>query len=333
MSGMFIGIDVSKLKLDAAATVDGLAMVSRKTVDNNAKGWRALSEWARRHARKLKLSGIHYVFESTGIYGHALLEFLEEEPDAIVSMVNPMQIKGFGTSLLKRTKTDKADAELIARFAAIMKPLANERIPSELKELKALVRHHRYLMDRRAEVRQRMEGVTNPDILSSMEDSIENDSRQIKEIERKIRAHIGRHPGLKRDVELLKSIPGISDTTAHLLLCEMHAARKEGKLSRKAQTAHAGLAPMQRQSGSSVRGKTKLCKAGNARIRKGLYFPAVTAIKCNVAVSEFYGRLVSNGKSKMVALTAAMRKLLGIAIGVLNNQTPFDQQWHKQKPA
>lgn len=333
MSRMYIGIDVSKLKLDAAATADGAAIVSRKTVDNNAKGWRALSEWAKRHSRKLKLSDIHYCFESTGIYGHPLLEFLEEQPDAIVSMVNPRQIKGFGASLLTRTKTDKADAELIARFAAIMKPLANERIPSELKELKALVRHHQYLVDRRAEVKRRMEGVTNADILSSMENAIANDSGQIKEIEQKISAHIKRHSGLKRDVDLLKSIPGIADTTAHLLLCEMHAARKEGKLSRKAQTAHAGLAPQQRQSGSSVRGKTRLCKAGNGRLRKGLYFPAVTAIKRNVAVSEFYGRLVSNGKSRMVALAAAMRKLLVIAIGVLNNQTPFDPQWQKQKPA
>jgi transposase len=215
-----------------------------------------------------------------------------------------------------------------------MKPLATEKTAPELKGLKVLVRHMDYLRARLAEAKAHMEGVGNPLVAASIEEMIRHYGEQIAALEDKIDSHIDTYPGLKQDVELLKSIPGISDATARIILCEAHAARDEdGKLSRKAQTAHAGLAPVQRQSGTSVKGKTRLCKTGNRRLRRGLYMPAVCAIKCNPVIRKFYNRLVSNGKRKMAAVVASMRKLLVIAIGVLNNKVPFDQNWEGQKMA
>jgi transposase len=155
---------------------------------------------------------------------------------------------------------------------------------------------------------------------------------QIKQIEGQIQEHLKKHPGLKRSVELLESIAGIGRRSSTILVCELHSeALGEKKISAKAQTAHAGLAPQEKTSGTSVRGKRHICRVGNARLRKSLYFPAMSAIRYNPVVREFYKRLVDKGKPKKVALVAAMRKLLVIVVGVLNNGVPFDPDWATHK--
>ncbi|OGI03692.1 MAG: hypothetical protein A2Y25_08120 [Candidatus Melainabacteria bacterium GWF2_37_15] len=129
---------------------------------------------------------------------------------------------------------------------------------------------------------------------------------------------------LKHRVKLLKSIKGIGDRTAWQILSELHA--EDGKsINSRAQIAHAGLAPRQFQSGSSVNGRPRICKTGNHRLRKALYMPAMSALRFNHQLSEFYHRLLSKGKLKMVALVAVMRKMLVLAIGILNNNAPFDE--------
>jgi transposase len=131
---------------------------------------------------------------------------------------------------------------------------------------------------------------------------------------------------LKHQVQLLQSIKGIGDRTAWQILAELHA-HDSININIKAQVAHAGLAPRQFQSGSSVNGKPRICKTGNHRLRKALYMPALSALRFNPQLKEFYHRLLSRGKLKMVALVAVMRKMLVLATGILNNNLPFDANW------
>lgn len=326
MEKLFVGVDVSKRELEAAAAVDGKEVTARRTVKNNETGWNLLYEWALKHARKLGFKEVHYCFESTGGYSGELLEYLQDKPDAIVSMVNPAQIKSFAQSILLRTKTDKVDAGLIARFAFTMKPVPNEKISVAFKELRALVRHLDHLVRRRADEKSRLDKITIKKVRKSTQSLIAHFDKQIEDLENEIKKHLDDHPDLKGKVELLKSIPGISDTSARIILCEMLRV-----LDPRAQTAHAGLAPKQRQSGTSVRGKTMLCKTGNSRLRKSLYFPALSAVRSNPLVAAFYEKLIARGKPKMVALAACMRKLLVIAVGVLRNGVPFDSGWNRVK--
>lgn len=327
MGTLYVGIDVSKHTLDVAVTVDGKGILSSRKVGNDAGGWTAMSQWASRHARRLKCEEVHYCMEATGVYGEGVLEFLQEQPGTKVSMSNPVQIKAFGQSRLTRTKTDKADAGLIAVYAAVMNPEAAAKVPPELKELRILMRHMEYLIARRAEEKGRLESARNPLVVKSIKESISHYGKQIKKAEEAIGRHIDQHPGIKDRLELLKTIPGIGESTGITLLCELHAGSRDGKISRKAQTAHAGLAPKHKQSGISVNGHSRICRTGNARLRKCLFFPAVSAIRHNPVVGKFYERLLCKGKPKMLALTAAMRKLLVIAIGVLNNEVPFSAEW------
>lgn len=327
MKRMYVGLDVSKGDIEVAATVDAKTVALSRSVRNNASGWQVLVKWTRKHADRLGCEGVHYCLEATGAYSEGVLEYLQEQPDSVVSMINPAQIKAFAQSRLLRTKTDKVDAELISIYAALVKPAATEKMPIELKELRSLVRHLEYLIERRAQAKNRLEAASNILVAKSIKDAIRHDDEQIEEMEKKIHDHTDKHKGLKDNIELLKTIPGISDTTARVLLCEINMAGQEDRISAKAQTAHAGLAPKHRQSGTSVKGKPRICKTGNSRLRKCLYLPALSAIRYNPLVKAFYERLVSRGKPKMVAVIASMRKLIVLAIGVLNNGLPFDQNW------
>jgi len=150
--------------------------------------------------------------------------------------------------------------------------------------------------------------------------------REIDRVEKAIAQHVASHPALAQQAALLESIPGISSLTAQKILAELGGAADRFASSSSA-AAYAGLAPREHRSGSSVRKRTRLSKRGNAAPRKALYFPAVTALRFNPLVKAFYERLVASGKRKMVALGAAMLKLLKIAVGVLRSGKPFDPAW------
>jgi transposase len=130
---------------------------------------------------------------------------------------------------------------------------------------------------------------------------------------------------LQADRQLLESIPGIGAVTAQAILAELPDPARFASAQQAA--AYAGLAPREYGSGTSVRRRTRLSKAGNARLRKALYLPALTALRFNPLLKALFERLVAAGKSKMAAVGACMRKLLMIAYGVLKNRTPFDPSW------
>jgi transposase len=148
--------------------------------------------------------------------------------------------------------------------------------------------------------------------------------RTLHSLSGKLKAIAREHTDIDENIRLLCSIPGVSDTTAHNLLAEI------GDISRftgvKQLVAFAGLAPAERQSGSSVRGKAMLNKRGSRRLRKSLYMPAVVASMHNPDVKELYRRMKAAGKNSMCAMVACMRKLLHIAYGVLKNRTPYKPQ-------
>lgn len=328
----YFGIDVSKADLDMAMTLNGKRILARRKVKNDLSGYRVAEEWMRRQSTKQQCERIHCCIESTGIYSESIAEHLQETEGFLVTVINPLQVKCFSRSLLLRTKTDKVDADLLARFTAQVKPEPSGKIPEEVKRLRNLVRHLGHLIGSCAEEKGRLEAAREPLVVQSLEGLIANYESQINEIKRAIDEHLDNYPDLRDKVNLADSVPGIGKFTALTLLCELHKEGIDGRYSRKAQTAHAGLAPSQRQSGSSVHGKPRICRTGNARLRKCLYMPTVVAIVHNPLIKDFYNRLLAKGKTKMVALVASMRKLLTIIIGVLNNGVPYNPKWIPKKP-
>ena len=317
-----LGLDVAKLKFNACLLREG-GKLRHRVFLNTAAGFAQLTEWLGSHG----VARAHACLEATGTYGDALAAYLHAAGH-VVSVVNPAAIKAYAQSHLSRTKTDRVDAELIAGFCAERRPPEWHPAEREVVELQALVRRLESLIEMRTMEENRLSsGIAVKAVRASVEELIAHLSEQIKKTETLIRNHIDSHPGLKRQRELLDSIPGIGETTAAVLLAEVPDIRQYKSARQVA--AFAGLVPRERQSGSSVRGRTRLSKIGNARLRRALYFPAITALRCSPFFQAWAEGLRERGKCKMSVIGAAMRKLVHLAYGVLKTGEPFDPAWAK----
>ena len=317
-----LGVDIAKLKFDVCLIKEN-GKAKHKVFANTTHGFEKLSIWLSSH----QVGSLNVCLEATGSYGEALALYLFDV-GLTVSVVNPAAVKAFAASRLTRTKTDKVDAELIARFCLAQQPEAWQPPAPEVRELQALVRRLESLIEMREALDNRLSsGVSTASVRHSLEEHIAYLIDEIKQTELMIREHINNHPDLKEQSGLLDSIPGIGATTAARLLAEI-TDFKQYKSARQV-AAYAGLVPRKRRSGSSVRGRTCLSKVGNARLRKALYFPAITALRCSGFFQQWAAGLRERGKCKMAVIGAAMRKLIHLAYGVLKTGKPFDPNWAK----
>ncbi len=320
-----IGIDIGKFKFDAAV-VSTHGPTKHRTFKNDLEGFKNLVAWV---ADDLFLFELHFCMEATGKYGEKLAYWLHER-GLKVSVVNPARIKNYGRSRLKRTKNDKADAVLIATFCLKECPEAWRPLPAESKELQELTRELHRVKDLLAQEKTRLKsGSDSGAVVDSIRSRITFLEAQMEVVQEQINSHIQDCPNLRKQQQLLISIPGIGQPTAQALLAEIpdiHRFKSVRQL-----VAYAGLAPSERSSGT-LRGQTRISKVGSTRLRKLLYFPAVSGKRYNPVIIDFCNRLESAGKTKMVAIGAAMRKLLHIIFGVLKSERPFDAEFHL-KPA
>ena len=246
----------------------------------------------------------------------------------VVSIVNPARIKGFALSELARTKTDKTAASLIARFCQAMAPAAWIPDPHEIRELKALVRRLEGLNEMRQQEVNRLH--VAPDIIKDdIEHHIAFLDKEIKETKKRIRDHIDNRPDLKQKKTLLESIPGIGEATIGIILSEF--SQIDSFTNAKALAAFIGVAPRERQSGTSVRSRSKMSKTGRSQLRKAFFMPAMVTLRYNPILIAMKTRLTDAGKSKMTIVGAAMRKLVHLIYGVLKSGLPFDPNYVNRK--
>ena len=317
MTFSIIGIDISKLKFDLCLVRDN-GKFKHKVFANTPSGFLQLSAWLAQQ----KVTHLHACLEATGTYGEALATYLHDAGH-VVSIVNPAAIKAYAQSRLSRTKTDRADATLIAQFCAERKPAQWQPLPREVRDLQSLVRRLESLLEMHQMETNRLEaGISAEAVRESLSEHIAFLDLEIKRTEQLIRSHIDQHPHLREQRELLVSIPGIGETTAAKLLAEILDVKLYTGARQLA--AFAGLVPRLHESGSSVKRKARLSKTGAPRLRKALYFPAIAAIKYNPSIKAMSLRLKERGLCPMQIIGAAMRKLVHLAYGVLKSGKPFD---------
>jgi len=310
-----LGIDVGKKDCHATLLVDDRTW--SKSFPNTKAGLAQLATWLKNR----KVSQVHACLEATGGFEEALALDLHERGYR-VSIVNPSRVKAFAQSEMLRTKTDAVDAALIARFCKAHEPEAWTPLAPEIRALQALVRRHSNIQDMLLTENNRL-GAARIDeaVERSLREHIEFLEMELQAVEEEIKHLIDRHPPLRAQRDLLTSIPGVADLTASRILGEMPNIAEYR--SAKAVAAFAGLSPRENQSGT-MRGRTRLAKTGNARLRTMLFFPAISAARHNPILKALYERLVAAGKPKMVALAAVMRKLLTLAYGILKHKQPFN---------
>jgi transposase len=313
---MIVGIDISKLKFDGTLLLEN-GKEKHKIFNNTPEGFKELETWLHNSGAK----NAHVCLEATGSYGEKVSLFLHQQGYK-VSVVNPTRIKAYARSEGLRTKTDKVDSGVIARFCKAQSPLAWNPLCPEEQALKDFYRCLQNLLEDKAKLSNRMESLDKEKVSFTVwENLLGSVGEQIKRVEHQIKALVEANEILRTQVDLLKTIPGVSRKTAVAVLSELPNVGVFD--TAKEMAAFAGLTPCVRQSGTSLRGKGKLSKVGNAQIRKALYMPAVVAKKYNPVIREFCKRLREKGKAMMVVIAAAMRKLLHIIFGVLKNKKEF----------
>lgn len=321
----YLGIDISKAKLDCCLLLDEQTHRKRnKVVTNNPSGIAALLAWLAAHLPDVPINQIHAIMESSGIY-HQRAATLLHQAGCIVSITNPAHVRHLAKGMGVASKNDAIDSHVLARFGQMLKPAAWRPDSAHVSALGALLDRRQTLNDEllreQARWHKSQEGETSVAAVSkSLKRSIAFFQTQIKALDVLIDAHIEQHCDLQRDHQLLQSIPAVGPRLGCQML-QLFASKAFSSAQQAA--AYVGVIPLQRLSGTSLMGKSRLSKAGPARLRATLYMAAVVALRYNPHVKALYERLVAAGKSKSSALGAAMRKLVHLCFGVLNTGQPY----------
>jgi transposase len=320
-----IGIDVSKAKIDVLWLKDVAALKAKsKVFSNDRKGHAELLAWLGKQINR-PLNELHVVMEATGIYHEALAHCLFDH-QVNVSVINPAHARDFAKGLGAVHKTDKADSLILARYGAMVDPALWQPEPHAIRELKALLARIEALEADLQREKNRLEktefNATSSIVMESLHKMIGELESERQRMEKQIDDHIDRHPDLKNDLRLLRSIPGVGPVVSRVMLSVLRS-RAFNTASECA--AFLGVIPKLKESGI-FRGRTTMSKKGPPNVRAKLYMAAIVASQYNPGVKAQRERLLMKGKNKMQALGAAMRKLVHQCFGVLKHQTEYCQQ-------
>lgn len=302
-----IGIDVSKEWIDAHSLPDGQSW----RVENDPA---ALAEWVAQLPKKAVSLAL---MEATGGHHNRVAAALADA-EIPVAIVNPGKVKNFAKALGLKAKTDKTDARMIAEFGRRIKPSPRKIVDEAQALLAELVARRRQLVGIRVAERHRLTTVNTKSVRRNIESHIGQLEKLIDKIDGEISERIRSDPMWLVNEKLLTSVPGVGVITARLLIGHLPEL---GSMSRRQVAALGGLAPFARDSGK-WRGKRFVC-GGRENVRTGIYMASLRASRCNPILKEFYNRLLNAGKSKKVALTAVMRKLLTMVNAIIRDQKPW----------
>jgi transposase len=301
-SEMFIGIDVSKATLDWCVG----AALERGQAPNTKAGRKKLVKTLAKFAPTL------VVFEATGGYERSLADALEGT-EIPWTLVNPRTVRDFARAAGRLAKTDKLDAEILARYAQQMRPPVRPRPDTAVRDLNALVTRRRQLIESCGAESNRL-GTAAPIVQPSSRKTLRFLENELSEVESKIEKLIKSKPALAARVKLMRGVKCVGAVVASTLAAHLPEL---GTLNRKEIAALAGVAPFNRDSGQ-WRGKRTI-SGGRAAVRTVLWMPTMTATRHHPEIRAFYERLLANGKPKKVALTACMRKFLTILNAVVRD--------------
>jgi transposase len=234
-----------------------------------------------------------------------------------VAVVNPRPVRDFARAVGQRAKTDRVDAQLLARFAQAVRPEPRPLPDEQLALLQALVRRREQLKGMLGAERNRL-GRMPAVLTASLQAHIAYLQQQLAELEEQLQQTLRQSPLWRAEDDLLRTVPGIGQGTTLMLVARLPEL---GRLSGKQITALVGAVPFARDSGA--RPLPRRTWGGRADVRAALYMATLSAVRYNPVLREFYHRLLQKGKAKKVALVACMRKLLVILNAMMRDQRPW----------
>lgn len=324
-----IGIDISKSSFTACIyTKDDLVITCRSEVEsfpNTKTGFNQFLKWVRKYA-SLEYETL-FIMEATGVYYESLAYHLHKLGKNI-SVVLPVKVKYYSKSLNIKSKNDEIDARVIARMGVDQQfDLWNPPTPI-LKELRELSRFYQELKKEATYCLNHLEALENSEnpssyIVKSYRKLHKEIVYQINKCEEAIRKLISKDKSLASKIEKLQSIKGVGFITVIIIVAETQGFSMIS--NRKQLASYAGFDIVERQSGSSIRGKTKISKKGNRRIRAALYFPAMACVKFNSTLKEDYHRIIQGKECKKIGIIAIQRKILLLLYALWKTDSVFTE--------
>jgi len=305
---IFVGIDVSKARLDVAMRPTG----ERKSVTNDKTGIKALVKGL------AIIQPAWIVLEATGGLERPLMHALVGAELPVV-VVNPRQVRDFAKATGQLAKTDSIDADVLAHFAEAVRPALRPLPDAVTLELRALTARRRQIIEMIGAERNRL-ATASKAVKKRIDAHVRWLEQELQRADQDLDQSIQQSPIWKQNEDLLRSVPSVGPVTSRTLLAELPEL---GELNRKQISALVGLAPFNRDSGS-LKGRRSIW-GGRASVRSALYMAALVATKHNPVIRQFYNRLRSAGKKPKVALVACMRKLLTILNAMIKHKTRWSE--------
>lgn len=326
-----VGIDVAKSELvvflgrmydDWTPETSGY-----KVFVNNKGGFELLMRWVSKNTDQTR--PVRFEMEATGIYHESLAYFLDQRK-CQVSIVLPNKISNYVRTLKVKTITDKTAAEAITMFGLERKLDLWQKPKDIFRKMRQLTRERGQVVADRTVVKNQLhaekaEAEPNKRSVVRLQQRIKLLDKQEKEIEKEVAELIKTDKEVKEFVAILRTLPGIGLLTAAIILSETNGF--ELIRNKRQLTSYAGLDVVEKQSGTSVKGKTKISKRGNKYLRKAMHFPALSAIRHDDRFKAVFTRTVARHGIKMKAAVAVQRKLLEMTYTLFKNQNKYDKHY------
>ena len=304
-----IGIDVAKGKLDLASSESKHV----HSFDYNRKGLKKLITFIKACNPKL------VCLEATGGWERELVAVLHEHKFD-VAVVNARQIRDFARATNQLAKTDDIDARIIATFAKLMQPRITPKLNDSQQKLRDLTARRRQVNKLLVQEKNRLVTTHDKEIQKLIRQAIRFYEKQLDTVRQAQLKIIQQDKQAQKKADIISSVPGLGPATVATLISELPEL---GLLNRRQIARLIGVAPTNRDSGT-LRGK-RTTGGGRVDVRNALYMPTIVAKKHNPKIKAFYEKLLANGKSKMVALIAAMRKLITILNVMIRDEKTWNQ--------
>ena len=320
-----LGVDVSKDSIDTCLIRSNDGQLFENKFHNNLSGFRHLKRWCKETGSECDENTLSCL-EHTGLYTRQLVHYLLGR-NVKVWLESSLQIKR--SMGLLRGKSDKIDAQRIARYAAVHQQKAEIMKVGvlTLEKLKDLQANRRRLMKALQSLKTTTQELKEVDPAGGKEierinrEAVRGLEKSLDRVDEQILTHIGQDQELKQKYDLMLSIKGVGKVLAAMLLVYTHGFQRLND-SRKL-ACYSGVAPFVYQSGTSVRGKTGVSKFANNELKKVLHMAAVSSVQHNPDLHDYYQRKVAEGKNKMSIINAVRNKLLHRVVAVIKRGTPY----------
>jgi len=319
-ASVFCGIDVSAATL-AVAVIEPDQPLQQRQFPNRASGHKALIGWLGKCQARVRVS-----LEATGIYSLDLALALHAAPDIELAVLNPKVADRFAQTL-RRSKTDAADAQVLAEYSQRMPFVAWTPPSLNGLRLRAVGRHIAALVAQHAREQNRLHACQGSQVaprcvVQDLKRSLASLERRIVKMRREAMALIRADAEIEQRFRLLTGMPGIAETSAVAILGEL--ALLSPHLTARQWVAHSGLDPVHQESGTSVHKRSRISRAGNRHLRRALYMPALAAVRWDPHMKAFYQALQQRHKTKLQAIIAVARKMLHAIYGIFRSKTPSE---------